>query len=105
MNIYVDALRIDFEAEVDEGVAAFREEDGVCLLDCLFDCRGFDRAVVNEEEEDETLDMVICVTDPSACLESPAVARSLQLYEFIGGFTAVNCPDAVDSAGTDRDGN
>ena len=65
MDVDVHAVRVDVEAQIGEGVAAFGEEGGVGLIDCFLDGGRFDGAVVDEEKDRGLLDVVIRVAGPA----------------------------------------
>ena len=75
MDVYVYALRVDFETEVGERMTTFGEEIGISLFDCFAHVRGFYQAVVDEEEEHGLLDVVVGIRGPSCGLEAPFCVR------------------------------
>lgn len=99
MHVHIDALWIDVQTKINEGMSAFGEESRVSLLQGLLDGRGFDGSVIDEKEDGGFLDMVVRIAGISGGGESPFRVGDFEGNEFVGYGGSMDLPDAVYCAG------
>lgn len=99
MYVHVDALWVNVQTKIDEGVSAFREEGRVSLLKGLLDSRGLNRTVVDEKEDGGFLDVVIRIAGVPGGGKSPFRVGGFEGNEFVGDGGSMDLPDAVYCAG------
>jgi hypothetical protein len=81
MDIDVNPLGIDFQAEVYKGMTILGKECGIGLLDGFADVGRLHASMVDEKQKGCLLDAVVRVGRPALRLETPTVISCRKLYQ------------------------
>ena len=96
VDVYIDTLGVNVDAQIDEWVAAFGEECRVCLFNGFFDCSRLYCTVIDEEQDRGLLDVVVGIACPARGFKTPFAVTDVELDKFVCDRASMSLADAVD---------